>query len=120
MALRDAKTPELGPIGRYLIAHQGIYPLCLGTIYLHGLQPREREGSRAMAIQMAFELLELTMVELQQMMLANRVLEDIAGRANAPMAECTVWDLVALGERAVDQAKLTYPDYFSHPWSCNN
>lgn len=72
-----------------------------------------------MAFQMAFELLELTMVELQQMLLANRVLEDIAGRANAPMAERTVWDLVALGERAVDQA-MTYPDYFSHPWSCNN
>ena len=97
VALRDAK---------------GIYAQCLGTIYLHGLLPREQEGSRAMAIQLAFELLELTIADLQQMLLANRLLEDIAGRANAPMAERTVKDLVALGDRAVDQAKLIYPDCF--------
>ena len=30
VSLRDAKTPELSPIGRYLIAHEGIYALCLG------------------------------------------------------------------------------------------
>ena len=105
VALRDAKTPELSPIGRYLIAHEGIYAQCLGTIYLHGLLPREQEGSRAMAIQLAFELLELTIADLQQMLLANRLLEDIAGRANAPMAERTVKELVALGDRAVNQAK---------------
>lgn len=112
VSLRDAKTPELSPIGRYLIAHEGIYALCLGTIYLHGVLPREQEGSRAMAIQLAFELLELTIADLHQMLQANRHLEDIAGRATAPMPERAVRDLVALGDRAVDQAKLIYPDCF--------
>ena len=63
-------------------------------------------------IQLAFELLELTIADLQQMLLANRLLEDIAGRANAPMAERTVKELVALGDRAGNQAKLIYPDSF--------
>ena len=34
VSTRDAKTRELSPIGRYLMAHEGIYALCLGTIYL--------------------------------------------------------------------------------------
>lgn len=47
VSLRDAKTTELSSVGRYLIAHEGIYALCLGTIYLHGLLPRKQEGSHA-------------------------------------------------------------------------
>jgi len=112
VSLRDAKTPELSPIGRYLIAHEGIYALCLGTIYLHGVLPREQEGSRAMAIQLAFELLDMTVADLHQILRANRHLEDIAGRASAPFVEHSVLDLVALGERALDQARRVYPDCF--------
>jgi hypothetical protein len=112
VSLRDAKTPELSPIGRYLIAHEGVYALCLGTIYLHGVLPREQEGSRAMAIQLAFELLDMTVADLHQILFANRHLEDIAGRASAPLAESRVHDLVALGERALDQARRIYPDCF--------
>jgi hypothetical protein len=112
LSLRDAKTPEFSPIGRYLIAHEGIYALCLGTIYLHGLLPREQEGSRAMAIQLAFELLNMTVQDLHRMLHANRHLEDITGVAGAPLALHTVQDLLALGERAVEQARLVYPDCF--------
>lgn len=112
VSLRDAKTPEFSPIGRYLIAHEGIYALCLGTIYLHGLLPREQEGSRAMAIQLAFELLEMTIADLHQMLHANRHLEDFVGRSSAPVASSAVKDLLALGERAMGQARLIYPDCF--------
>ena len=78
VSTRDAKTRELSPVGRYLMAHEGIYALCLGTIYLHGLLPREQEGSRAMALQLAFELLDMTVDDLHNMLLANRHLEAIA------------------------------------------
>lgn len=112
VSLRDAKTPELSAIGRYLIAHEGIYALCLGTIYLHGMLPVHQEGSRAMAIQLAFELLDMTIQDLHKMLHANRHLEDIAGQASSPMDNSTVRDLVALGDRALDQARLVYPDCF--------
>ncbi len=112
VSTRDAKTRELSPIGRYLMAHEGIYALCLGTIYLHGLLPREQEGSRAMAIQLAFELLDMTVNDLHDMLIANRHLEEIAGLAHATVGERNVQDLVALGDRALDQARLVYPDCF--------
>ena len=112
VSTRDSKTRELSPIGRYLMAHEGIYALCLGTIYLHGLLPREQEGSRAMALQLAFELLDMTVDDLHNMLLANRHLEEIAGLAKAHVGEHSVQDLVALGDRALDQARLVYPDCF--------
>jgi len=112
VSLRDAKTPELSTIGRYLMAHEGIYALCLGTVYLHGLLPREQEGSRAMAIQLAFELLDMTIQDLHQMLSANRHLEDIAGLPHAILSEHAVPELVALGDRALGQARLVYPDCF--------
>jgi hypothetical protein len=112
VSLRDAKTDTLSPIGRYLMAHEGIYALCLGTVYMHGLLPREQEGSRSMAIQLAFELLDMTIHDLHQMLHANRHLEEIAGLANAPLTVQTVKDLVALGDRALEQARLVYPDCF--------
>ena len=110
---RDAKSRELSPIGRYLIAHEGIYALCLGTIYLHGMLPREYEGSRAMAIQLAFELLDMTVQDLHQVLQANRHLEEIAGLTNAHVGEHNVQELIELGDRAMDQARLVYPDCFS-------
>lgn len=112
VSLRDAKTGELSPIGRYLMAHEGIYALCLGTVYLHGLLPREQEGSRAMAIQLAFELLDMTVQDLHQILAANRHLEKIAGVAHANVGEPSVQDLLGLGHRALDQARLVYPDCF--------
>ena len=112
VSTRNAKTRALSPIGRYLMAHEGIYALSLGTIYLHGLLPREQPGSRAMALQLAFELLDMTVDDLHHMLLANRYLEEIAGLAHAHVAEHSVQDLVALGDRALDQARLVYPDCF--------
>jgi hypothetical protein len=112
VSTRDAKTRELSPVGRYFMAHEGIYALCLGTIYLHGLLPREQQGSRAMALQLAFELLDMTVDDLHNMLLANRHLEEIAGLAHAAVAEHDVKDLVAMGDRALDQARLVYPDCF--------
>lgn len=112
VSTRDAKTRSLSPVGRYLMAHEGLYALCLGTIYLHGLLPREQEGSRAMAIQLAFGLLDMTVQDLHLILAANRHLEEIAGLAHATVGEHTVQDLVGLGDRALDQARLVYPDCF--------
>ena len=82
VSTRDAKTRELSPISRYLVTHEGIYVLCLGTIYLHDI------------------------------LLANRHLEDIAGLARAHVGEHSVQDLVSLGDRALDQTRLVYRDCF--------
>jgi hypothetical protein len=112
VSLRDAKTPELSAVGRYYMAHEGIYALCLGSLYLHGMLPREQEGSRALTIQLAFELLDLTVDDLHHMLHANRHLEDIAFVASAPVSELAVKDLIALGDRALDQTRLLYPDWF--------
>ncbi|MES2947217.1 MAG: hypothetical protein V4858_01635 [Pseudomonadota bacterium] len=112
VSLRDAKTRELSPAGRYLMAHEGVYALCLGTIYLHGMLPREQEGSRAMAIQLAFELLDMTVHDLHQILYANRHLEEIAGLAHATLGEHSVQEVIALGDRALGQARLVYPDCF--------
>ena len=112
VSARHAKTHELSPISRYLMAHEGIYALSLGTIYLHGLLPREQEGNRAIAVQLAFELLNMTIQDLHNMLHANRHLEEIVGAAHATVGERTVQDLVALGDRALDQARLVYPDCF--------
>jgi hypothetical protein len=112
VSMRDAKTPELSPVGRYLIAHEGVYALCLGTLYLHGVLPREQEGSRAMALQLGFELLEMSVADLHQMLHANRHLEDIAMLPTAPISRQEVGDLVALGDRALEQTRNVFPDWF--------
>jgi hypothetical protein len=111
-SLLNAKVDTVGPLGRYLMAHEGIYALSLGTVYLHGLLPCEQEGSRAIALQLAFELLDMTVYDLHQMLRANRHLEEIVGLSNAPLTVQAVKDLVALGDRALDQARLVYPDCF--------
>jgi hypothetical protein len=54
----------------------------------------------------------MTIQDLHQILAANRHLEDIAGLAHAPLAEHRVHDLVALGDRAMAQARLVYPDCF--------
>jgi hypothetical protein len=112
VSMRDAKTHVLSPTGRYCIVHEGIYALCLGTIYVHGVLPVEREGSRAMAIQLAFELLEMTLQDLHRMLGANRHLEEMTQGPSVAVTEQTVVDLVALGDRALSQARLVYPDSF--------
>ena len=113
VSLRDAKTPQLSPIGRYLITHEGIYALCLGSLYLHGLLPVQREGSRALVLQLAFELLEMTIQDLHQILRANRHLEEnIVGQPSANVTEHCVQDLVGLGERALGQSRLIFPDCF--------
>ena len=112
VSTRDAKTRELSLISRYLIAHEGIYGLCLGTICLHGLLPREQQVSRSMAIQLAFELLDMSVDDLHDILLADWHLEDIAGLAHAHVGEHSVQDLVSLGDRALDQTRLVYPDCF--------
>ncbi len=112
VALRDAKKTDLSPIGRYLIAHEGIFALCLGTLYLHGVLPRQSATSRTMAIQLAFELLDMTVHDLHHILSENRHLEAIADLPDAPMEEPQVRGLVAMGDRAMGQARLVYPDCF--------
>lgn len=112
VSLRDAKTPDMSPVGRYLIAHEGIYALTLGTLYLHGLLPREQEGSRAMALQLGFELLEMSVGDLHQILQANRHLEEIASSSCAPVSRQQAHDLVALGDRALEQTRNVFPDWF--------
>jgi len=65
----------------------------LGTLYLHGVLPRQQEGSRTMAMQLAFELLDMTIQDLPQILAANRHLEDIAGQVHLrwPSTVRTIW-----------------------------
>ena len=111
-ALRDAKTQSLSPIGRYTVAHEGIYALCLGSLYLHGLLPAGHEGSKAMTLQVSTEMLGLTQRDQDKILYANSLLEEIVTGGPVPVEVRAVLDLVYTGDRAVNRARETYPDWF--------
>ena len=89
VSLRDAKVAEFSAIGRYLMTHvEGIYALCLGTLYLYGLLPVNTKTAR-LTIQLAFEQLDMTVADLHHMLLENRHLEEVAGSAHRKRARRT-------------------------------
>ncbi|MCF8209331.1 MAG: hypothetical protein K9K38_08015 [Rhodoferax sp.] len=107
-----AETPLLGRKKRYEMAHDGIYSLCLGAIYLQQLLPLDQDGNRSLVLQVAFELLELTVADLHRVLNADRRREEIACNPEAVVFENEVIEMVGMTSRALQQARRVYPDWF--------
>lgn len=111
-SLRAAQSSELGPTSRCQMALEGIYALCLGSIYLHGLLPSGQEGHRELVIQVATGMLGLSLTDKQQIMAFKRQLETITTDTGESLDEQDVRSMGAIGHRALSQAQYVYPDWF--------
>jgi hypothetical protein len=113
-SLRDAqRISQRSLVGRYWVAYEGIYALCLGTLYLHGLLPTGQEGHRALVVQIACERLYLSIRDRTKILESARQIEAIACDAQESLDESDVQDIIALGAIALMQAKRVYPDWFT-------
>lgn len=111
-AQRSACTDERNRMERFVMAHEGIYALCLGVLYLHGVLPTGLVGHRALAIQVACELMGLPHRITDQALYLNTHLELISHGSTEPVEDQEIVDLVALGHKAVVQARYMYPEWF--------
>ena len=111
-ALRNAKTPALSPHGRFSMAYEGTYALCLGSIYLHGLLPTGKTGHQEMVVQVACEMIGLALKDRDTLMAVSRHYQAITSEGGEPLELQNVRDLVDLGYRALSQAHYSYPDWF--------
>jgi hypothetical protein len=107
-----AETPLLGRRKRYEMAHDGLYSLCLGTVFLQELLPLDQDGSRSLVLQLAFELLELTVADLHRVLNAEKRREEVLNNPEANVFEAEIIELVALNSRALQQARKVYPEWF--------
>lgn len=110
--LDSAKNPKLGRSMRLDLAHEAMYSLCRGAVYLQELLPLDQDGSRALILQVAFELLELTVVDLHRVLNAEFRREQIMFNPEAVIFESEIAEMVELTGKALDQAKKSYPDWF--------
>lgn len=111
-SLRAAQSSELGPTSRCQMALEGIYALCLGSIYLHGLLPLGQEGHRELVIQVATELMGLPMADRHQILAAKKQLEALTCDTVESLDEQDVRYMGAIGHKALSQAQHVYPDWF--------
>lgn len=110
--MRDASNPDRTLMGRYTTAYEGIFSLCLGSLYLHGMLPLGKEGYRSLVIQLASEMLQLSTMDRDKIMNASTYLQLITCDCPEHVEEPVARDLAILGNRALDQAKRVYPDWF--------
>jgi hypothetical protein len=110
--IRNAKTRDFSAVGRFFMACEGIHSLCLGVTYLHGLLPAGLVGHRSMVIQVGCEMLHLPLPIRDQIMYANTHQELITYGSTEPVEEGEALGLVLLGDKAVEQARYIYPDWF--------
>ena len=111
-ALRNAQEPDCAPIDQLGTAYNGIYALCLGSLYLHGLLPSGKEGYQALAIQLGSEALRLTPQERDKIQNTCFYLQLIASDCPEDVEEAVAKDMLSLGQRALRQARRVYPDWF--------
>jgi len=111
-AQRSAHTAELNQIERFVMAHEGIYALCLGVLYLHGVLPTGLVGHRALAIQVTCELMGLPHRIKDQILYLNTHLELISHGSTEPVDDQEIVELVALGSKATVQARYMFPEWF--------
>ena len=110
--MRNAQTPNCPPIDQLNSAYSGIYSLCLGSLYLHGVLPVGKEGYRALAIQLASEMLQLRTSERDKILNASHYLQLIMCDHPEQVEESVAHDMVALGRRTLLQAQRIFPDWF--------
>lgn len=111
-AMHHAHTPECSPIDQLHTAYDGIYSLCLGSLYLHGLLPSGKEGYRALAIQLGSERLRLTTLERDKIINTHHYLQLMAGDCPEYVEDVVAQDMRALGLHTLAQARRVFPDWF--------
>jgi hypothetical protein len=111
-SMRTAQAPDCAPIDQLSTAYDGIYSLCLGTLYLHGLLPSGKEGCRAMAIQLGSESLRLSPVDCDKILNASLYLQLMVSDCPEYVEEVVAKDMLALGVHTLQQARKVFPDWF--------
>ena len=111
-AMRHAQTPDCTPIDQLHTAYDGIYSLCLGSLYLHGMLPNGKEGYRALAIQLGSEALRLSPPEREKILNTSLYLQLMVSDCPEQVEEVVAQDMLALGQRALRQARKVFPDWF--------
>jgi len=110
--MRNAQSPDCPPIGQLNTAYNAIYSLCLGSIYLHGMLPTGKEGYRALAIQLASEMMALSSSERDKILNASHYLQLIMSDHPEHVEDSVAHDMVTLGNRTLRQAQRVFPDWF--------
>lgn len=111
-AMRNAQTPDCAPIDQLSTAFEGIYSLCLGSLYLHGLLPSGKEGYRALAIQLGSERLRLSHADRDKILNTNLYLQIIVSDCPEYVEEVVSQNMLTLGLHTLKQAQQVYPDWF--------
>jgi hypothetical protein len=111
-AMRNAQAPDCAPIDQLSTAYDGIYSLCLGSLYLHGLLPSGKEGYRALAIQLGSECLQLSPVDRDKILNANLYLQLMVSDCPEYVEEVVAQNILALGQHTLKQAQKVFPDWF--------
>lgn len=111
-ALRDARHTDRNPLGQYNMAYEGVYALCLGSIYRHGLLPTGQVRQRPLVIHLGCDMLQLPFQDRDKILNASKYQELITCDAPEQVEDVVAHDMVALGSRALAQARRAYPDWF--------
>lgn len=110
--LRNARQTDGNPLVQYTMAYEGVYALCLGSIYLHGLLPTGQARQRPLVIQLACDMLQLSIRDRDKILNASKYRELITCDAPEPVEDVVAQDMLALGSRTLAQARHAYPDWF--------
>jgi hypothetical protein len=110
--MHNAQAPDCAPIDRLSTAYSGIYSLCLGSLYLHGLLPSGKEGYHALALQLGSETLQLSTLERDKILSASRYLQLIVSDCPEDVEPVVAQDMLALGLHTLRQARRVFPDWF--------
>ena len=110
--MHNARTPEFSAMGRFFMANEGIHSLCLGVLYLHGLLPSGLVGNRSLSMQVGCELMHMPHPVTDQILYANTHRELISYGSTEPVEDEEAAHLVDLGDKAIEQARYVFPDWF--------
>lgn len=112
-SLRGAQSPSRAASGRYFIAHDGIYSLCLGIMYLHGLLPVGKEGQKELVVRLGFDMLLMPATERDLVLTSRKLLATATTEAIDSIEDRDVRWLSRIADQAVSHAGKIFPDWFS-------
>lgn len=113
-SMHSAQAPDCRPIDQLHTTYDGIYSLCLGSLYLHGLLPNGKEGYRALTIQLGTEQLRLTPLERDKILNTSQYLQLMVSDCPEHVEDVVNQDMLKLGLRTVAQASQVFPDWFHY------
>lgn len=111
-SMRSAQAPDCRPIDQLHTTYDGIYSLCLGSLYLHGLLPSGKEGYRALAIQLGSEQLRLSTLQRDKILNTSLYLQLMVSDCPEHVEDPVCQDMLGLGLHTLRQARKVFPDWF--------